>query len=44
MADPPASRACPVTAPGSGPERSAQTPASTMPSSWVVSITENANP
>ena len=44
MAAPSASRACPVTAPAIGPDRSDHTPASTMPSSCAVSMTEKANP
>ena len=43
-ADPVASSVCPANREGSGPCRSDQTPASTMPSSSEVSISENASP
>ena len=41
---PAAKRACPANSEGSGPDRSHHTPARTMPSSWVVSMTEKARP
>jgi hypothetical protein len=43
-AQPAASSAWPVNRGGSGPERSVQTPETTMPSSCVVSMTEKASP
>lgn len=43
-AEPPPRSTWPAKVPGIGPLQSAQTPARTIPMSWVVMRTENANP